>query len=269
MQRRDNGAADQHAPAARNRRGEQKGDHQAENRVAHADGDRRRDPADRPIGAEHGDLAEGQIDPPDKPVDQRIGGREQRVYGRERDRVDELLHRIGGALRKLRQPFGRCGRRRLPLGLGQVEALEIEQLRLAKRALVGRHRHQIEPVTLERGAAETAGDEMHAACPARLARRVVDAHAGAGNRERDDPDFADLGPAGVQCGRNQPAQAKLLGIDRRTASSGEKRQQEHGEAQPMHGATIRQRPDFVPRIGLSPLRTSFIRLIFLKRLTRP
>ena len=63
-------------------------------RVGDAQRDRGRDTADRPVGTEHRDLAERQIDPPGQPVDQRVRGREQRIDRRERKRIDELLQGV-------------------------------------------------------------------------------------------------------------------------------------------------------------------------------
>ena len=136
VQRRDHDAADQQAPAGRDRRREHEGNRQARDGIAHPERDRGRHTADRPIGAERRDLAEGQIDPSDQPVDQRIRGREQRVDRRERDGVDQLLQRIGNGGGQLRQRL----RRRCCAALAfcfRQEALEIEKPRLAEHALVG------------------------------------------------------------------------------------------------------------------------------------
>ena len=224
-------------------------------RVADAERDRRRDPADRPIGAEHRDLAERQIDPPDQPVDQRIGGREQRIDGRKRDRVDELLQRVGGSRAGI--PAGRCARRRPARASrsasGQLEALEVEEPRVAERAARRSHRHQIEPVALERGAAEAAGDDMRPVGRARLARRVVDAHPGAGRARRRDADFADLGPSGCSAGstsRHSRTCSESIARPQPAARSGSR---STAKRQPAHGATIREPPDFVPRDRPQPL----------------
>ena len=134
VQRLDDDAADQHAPSGRDRRRQHEREREPRDRIADAERDRRRDAADRPVGAEHGDLAERQIDPPDQPVDQRIGGREQRVDGGERDRVDQLLQRVGGSGGEFRKPCRERWRAALPLGFGQPEALEVEEPRVAERA---------------------------------------------------------------------------------------------------------------------------------------
>ena len=180
VQRRDHHAADQHAPAARDRRRDHEGERKAGDRIADAERDRRRDAADRPVGAEHRDLAEREIDPPDQAVDQRIGGREQRVDRRERERIDQLLQRIGGGRRELRQPPGAALRPRARLS--REIALEKEEPRLPERPLVGLDRHEIEPVALERRPAEATGSEVRLARRTRLARRVIDAQPRAAAR---------------------------------------------------------------------------------------
>src|SRR5947207_945678 len=66
----------------------------------------------------------------------------------------------------------------------------------------------------------------------------------------------DLGAVRVQHRRQEPAQAQLLAVGRAPAAGGEQRQQQYAEAEPLHGATIRERKTFVARAdqcGVPPL----------------
>jgi hypothetical protein len=194
--------------------------------------------------------AERQIDPPDQPVDQRIGGGEQCVDGGKRDGVDELLQRVSRTGRELRQAL--TGERLAALALGlRQEALEIKEPRLASQALSGFDRHQIEPVSLERGATEAADNEMRPAGRALLARRVIDAHARAPERGRRHTKLADGGAVGVQHRGHLPAEPELLVIGRPAASGDAERQQQDDEAEPAHGGNdtrsrTRQPPPCAP-----------------------
>ena len=112
-----------------------------------------------------------------------------------------------------------------PLGLAQPEALQVEKPRLPERAGVGLDRYQVEPAALERCAAKAAGDEMRRAGRPRLARRIIDAQAGAPERRRANAQFADLGALWVQRGPDQAAEPQLLGIGHLSARGKSKRQQ--------------------------------------------
>jgi hypothetical protein len=94
VQRRHHCAADEPAPAGSHRGRDRERERKAADRIADAERGRRRNAADRPVGAEHCDLAERQVDPSGQPVDQRIGGGEQRIDRRERERIDQLLQGI-------------------------------------------------------------------------------------------------------------------------------------------------------------------------------
>src|SRR4029077_9511039 len=97
---------------------------------------------------------------------------------------DELLQRVGNRRRKSRQVLLR-GWRLPALALGlRPGALQIEEPRLSQRALLRFCGHEIEPVALERGAGETAHDEMRMAGRAALTRRVIDPQARSGERPR-------------------------------------------------------------------------------------
>jgi hypothetical protein len=79
----------------------------------------------------------------------------------------------------------------------------------------------------------------------------VDAHARTAKHERRDPDLADLGPGRMQGRRDQPAQAKLLGIDCRAASGHEHWHQQAKKTKPKtkpgHAATIVEPARHVPK----------------------
>jgi hypothetical protein len=195
------------------------------------------DAADRPIGAEHRNLAERQVDPSDQPIDQRIGGREQRIDRRKRHRVDQLLQRVGHRCRDLRC-LRHGGRHHVAPGLGEIP-LEEREPHLADRSRLGLGRHQVEPVGLERGAAEATGEAMHAPRGITLAHRVVDAHAGAGERRGRDADLADLGALRMQHRQDQAAQPHLLGIGHPGAAASEQGDKQRSETEPNHCPTIR------------------------------
>jgi hypothetical protein len=78
-----------------------------------------------------------------------------------------------------------------------------------------------------------------------LAGGEIDAHARTAERGWRGADLTDLGPAGMQDRGDQPAKPELLAVGYPAASGDEKRQQQGGEAEPMHGGTIRDPRKFV------------------------
>ena len=235
---------DQHAPGGRDRRRQHEGECKAGDGIADPKRDRPRDPANCPIGAEHGDLAEGQIDTPDEAVDQRIGGREQRVHGSERERIHKLLQRIGGGRRDLWHLRCRRGYA-LPLRLAQPEALEIEEPRFPERALVGLDRHEVEPVALERGSAEATGSEVRLAARTRLRALNSQCARPSGQPTRGRPGFR-----GCPCPRGAaPAGSTGTAAAALNRSPARMRQARAGAAtaaeQQAHGVTIREPPPAV------------------------
>ena len=117
----------------------------------------------RRIAAGGGEVAEGEVDAADEAVDQRIGGRQQRVDRRQRQAVERLLQRIGGGARQARQfgdvaERGRVGvarfRRRQPEADEEVEA------DVAERPAVDRQRDHFVGAQRPAGLAEAAVGEM-------------------------------------------------------------------------------------------------------------
>ncbi len=225
VQRRDHGAPDDRAPKAGKGRSRRQRERDPGERIIEPEHQHEPDGADRPIGAEHRDLAEGQVDAAGDPIDQRIGGREQRIDGRQRDRVDELLRPVGDRRRQLRN-------RRLAAdaraGIGrrsEPEALQEIKRRLRERTAVGLHRDEIEPIGRKRSPGEAAGHVAHMARLARRARHIIDAHALAAECRGPVAHLADFGAVGIE-GRNDiPAGAQLLAVDR-LGATGEPRNHE-------------------------------------------
>jgi hypothetical protein len=138
-------------------------------------------------------------------------------------------------------PQGLRGRRNFVARLGEI-ALEEGEPRLADQSAVGLDRDEVEPVALERRAAETTGHEVRTPHDAGLARRIVDAQAGPAARR--DPDFLRFGSLGMQHRQDEATQPQLLGIRDAPAAGGEQRHQHDREAEPTHAATIRECRDF-------------------------
>ena len=127
----------------------------------------------RRIAAGGGELAEGEIDPPDQPVDQRIGRRQQSVDRRQRQAVERHLKPIGEASRHAERAAEVAERGRVggaAFGRRQPVADEKEEPRVGERRAVERQGDEIARLARPARLAEPAGYDMRLGPPVRAPR---------------------------------------------------------------------------------------------------
>ena len=232
VERLENPSARRDSPSRRDERGrDQRGREHERGRPSRRDPD----PGRGGISARRREGAEGEIDPPDDPVNQRISRREQGVDRHHRQAVDRLLQDIGDPRRQVREARDvaeRGGVRRARLGRREPETVEKIAVGFAERRAVDLDADEVGRARRPPRRAKPAGREMRDIAAAGRPCVVGDFDPAA------VPAFAlrvdcQPGVRGFQRGQRHPAEPRLISLqERRAAGDGDRQAGDRDGASP-------------------------------------